>query len=161
MCLALRKTGELKVTAQVFSALLAIVLGVGASVLYFAGTNWLLDTGLKDTRRNGQLVSREMTLPSPPRVMLALDLSLSDDELPVLEDDSPQMRRKVRQLAIERAVCLAASMICDAYLHGYQIGLAVLGAPAPVFAVHHSLPHRARMLEALAQVDPDGSAAGC
>ena len=46
-------------TAQVFSALLAIVLGVGASVLYFAGTNWLLDTGLKDTRRNGQLVTRD------------------------------------------------------------------------------------------------------
>ena len=44
---------------QVFGALVAIVLGVGLSVAYFAGTNWLLDTGLKDTRRNGQLVIRE------------------------------------------------------------------------------------------------------
>ena len=44
---------------QVLGALVAIVLGVGLSVAYFAGTNWLLDAGLKDTRRNGQLVIRE------------------------------------------------------------------------------------------------------
>jgi len=47
------------VTGQVFSGLLAIVLGVGVSVLYFAGTNWLLDVGLRDTTRDGKLVSRE------------------------------------------------------------------------------------------------------
>lgn len=46
-------------TGQVFSGLLAIVLGVGVSVLYFAGTNWLLDVGLRDTTRDGKLVSRE------------------------------------------------------------------------------------------------------
>ena len=44
---------------QVFSGLLAIVLGVGVSVLYFAGTNWLLDVGLRDTTREGRFVSRE------------------------------------------------------------------------------------------------------
>ncbi len=44
---------------QVFNALLAIVLGVGVSVLYFAGTNWMLDAGLRDTTREGRLVSRE------------------------------------------------------------------------------------------------------
>lgn len=44
---------------QVLSGLLAIVLGVGVSVLYFAGTNWMLDVGLKDTTREGRFVSRE------------------------------------------------------------------------------------------------------
>jgi len=47
------------VTGQVFTALLAIVLGVGVSVLYFAGTNWMLDAGLGDTTREGRFVSRE------------------------------------------------------------------------------------------------------
>ena len=44
---------------QVFGALVAVVLGVGLSVAYFAGTNWLLDTGLKDTEHDGKLVIRE------------------------------------------------------------------------------------------------------
>ena len=44
---------------QVFNALLAIFLGVGASIFYFAGTNWLLDSSLKDTERDGKFVSRE------------------------------------------------------------------------------------------------------
>jgi len=47
------------VAGQVLSGLLAIVLGVGVSVLYFAGTNWMLDVGLKDTTREGRFVSRE------------------------------------------------------------------------------------------------------
>jgi len=47
------------VAGQVFNALLAIFLGVGASIFYFAGTNWLLDSSLKDTERDGKFVSRE------------------------------------------------------------------------------------------------------
>ena len=53
----------------------------------------------------------------------------------------------------ERCICLAASMACDAYLHGYQIGMSVIGVPSVPFPVHHSLPHRTRMLEALSQLD--------
>ncbi|MEM8915638.1 MAG: sugar ABC transporter permease [Pseudomonadota bacterium] len=44
---------------QIFFAILAIVLGVGASILYFAGTNWILDAALADTKRNGKFHSRE------------------------------------------------------------------------------------------------------
>lgn len=44
---------------QIFGALLAIVLGVGASILYFAGTNWILDTALADQTRDGKFHSRE------------------------------------------------------------------------------------------------------
>ncbi|MBL4701969.1 MAG: hypothetical protein JKX85_11995, partial [Phycisphaeraceae bacterium] len=53
----------------------------------------------------------------------------------------------------ERCICLAASLVCDAYLHGYQIGMSVIGVPSMPFPVHHSLPHRTRMLEALSQLD--------
>ncbi len=44
---------------QVFGALLAIILGVGGSILFFAGTNWMLDTALPDSTRNGAYHSRE------------------------------------------------------------------------------------------------------
>ncbi len=44
---------------QIFGALLAIVLGVGASILYFAGTNWMLDTALADKTTDGKFHSRE------------------------------------------------------------------------------------------------------
>ena len=86
----------------------------------------------KRSARTGELVAREMTQPSPPRVMVLLDLRDPDDE------------------AKENAISLTASLICDAHFHGYQIGLAVAGARCTVFPVHHSLPHRTRMLEALA-----------
>lgn len=47
---------------QLFSALVAIVLGVGVSILYFSGTNWALDTFLGDRRgADGRLLSRETT----------------------------------------------------------------------------------------------------
>jgi alpha-glucoside transport system permease protein len=46
---------------QIFSALSAIVLGVGALVLYFFGSNWILDTLIPDRAEpNGQVLeSRE------------------------------------------------------------------------------------------------------
>ena len=47
---------------QLFSALVAIVLGVGFSILYFSGTNWALDTFLGDQRTaDGRVLSRETT----------------------------------------------------------------------------------------------------
>ena len=110
----------------------------------------------KRTAKTGQLVSREMTMPSPPRVMLALDLHLPQ-VVAAWADASQDDQRRLCDLAIERAVCLAASIVCDSYSNGYQIGMIVLGADVPVFAVHHSLPHRTRMLEALARVEPQVS----
>ena len=45
---------------QIISALLAIILGVGVMLLYFYGSNWLLDTLLPDTRgAGGRYVSRQ------------------------------------------------------------------------------------------------------
>ncbi len=95
----------------------------------------------KHSAKTGRLVSREMTQSAPPRVMLGLDLrdvDWSDDRTPD---------------RVELAISLAASLVCDAYLHGYHVGLVVFGLVCPAFTVHHSLPHRTRMLEALAAID--------
>jgi uncharacterized protein (DUF58 family) len=125
----------------------------------------------KHTARTGNLVAREMTQPSPPRVMLLLDLTAGGDraagrgqhaagEHPNAGGRHTQRAslpdRKTSASATgneERAVSLAASLICDAYFHGYQIGLAVAGVRCTTFPVHHSLPHRTKMLEALASLD--------
>jgi len=112
--------------------------------------------------RTGDLVAREMTKPSPPRMMVMLDLS---HRLPGVEATGRQSRRGPRrsgppealspqQALEEQAVALAASLICDGYLHGFQVGLAVKGPPCPVYMPHHSLPHRARLFEALARLVP-------
>jgi uncharacterized protein (DUF58 family) len=115
----------------------------------------------KRTARTGQLVSREMTQPSPPKIMVALDLS---DPALHIQIDKPsgkksghpdQLENHDHQIDqhIEQAISLTASLVCDAYFHGYQIGLAVMGVPFTPFPVHHSLPHRTKMLEALSQLD--------
>src|SRR5690606_14575288 len=107
-----------------------------------------------------ELIAREMTQPAPPQVMLALDLTQTPPPAAAAGNGSGRKGRadkaepgREHADAIERAISLAASVVCDAHLNGYQIGLAVLGAPAPPFPVHHSLPHRTRMLEALARLD--------
>jgi len=104
----------------------------------------------KRSARTGQMITREMTQPSPPKIMVALDLT----GLPTTAGASlrPDEQEK-HDNAIEHAVSLTASLVCDAYFHGYQIGLVVLGVPFTPFPVHHSLPHRTKMLEALAQLD--------
>ncbi|HEX7009724.1 MAG TPA: DUF58 domain-containing protein [Phycisphaeraceae bacterium] len=116
----------------------------------------------RHSARTGQLISRDMTHPSPPRLMLLLDLEGHTGSAAQSAESASRGRRRWRRKRrgqesqpppAELAISLAASLICEAYLHGYQIGLAVAGTPAPVFPIHHSLPHRTRMLEALARLD--------
>jgi uncharacterized protein (DUF58 family) len=169
----------------------------------------------KHTARTGDLVAREMTQPTPPRLMLLLDLtaanSLSLEAEGRAEDarrrglgpdnsehkhanhpppappsreggqtartQTPAWRRWLRVLIYgkggdgaddepdrrdpaEQAISLAASLVCDAHFHGYQLGLAVRGARCQSFPIHHSLPHRTRLLEALAQVELDAASPG-
>jgi len=93
----------------------------------------------KHSAKTGNLVTREMTQPSPPRMMIGLDVEGVD---PHAQDE-----------AIEQAVSFAASLVCDAYLNGYQVGLIVWGADCRPFPAHHSLPHRTKILEALARLE--------
>ncbi len=117
----------------------------------------------KRSARTGKLVSREMTLPSPPKIMLLLDLRMGAVKLPPTDGKRQRSSAEVARLTedgqrqqlvlLERAVSLAASLVCDAYFHGYQVGMTVWGTVCVPFPVHHSLPHRTKMLEALAQLD--------
>lgn len=122
----------------------------------------------KRTARTGEMVAREMTQPTPPRMMVLLDLTRTAEAVEAgagrPEPEPAGRRRRAHRRrredlrspaarAEDRAISLTASLICDAYFHGCQIGLAVIGAACPVFSVHHSLPHRTRMLEALARLD--------
>jgi uncharacterized protein (DUF58 family) len=111
----------------------------------------------KRTARTGDLVTRELTQPSPPRIMIALDLS--DLPKPPPNGNGHGKRRKKAaepdpmHSDIERAVSLTASLVCDAHFNGYQAGLVVLGVNSLPFPIHHSLPHRTKMLEALSMLD--------
>ncbi|MEM9418238.1 MAG: DUF58 domain-containing protein [Planctomycetota bacterium] len=110
----------------------------------------------KRTARTGELVAREMTMPRPPSMSLVLDLR----ETPPMSVGSTRQAKQGlvedaasgRQLE-ERVVSLAASLICDAYLRGFRVGMRVLGPQCPNFAPRHSLLHRTQLLEALAEMD--------
>ncbi len=122
----------------------------------------------KRTARTGQLISREMTQPSPMKLMLGLDLRPLEQRASFRataseQSDNPASSTTNDGLSleiaegydeqVERAISLAASVICDAHLRRCQVGLVVTGVPCQVFPLHHSLPHRTRMLEALSLLD--------
>ena len=109
----------------------------------------------KGTARSGELVSRELTHPSPPRMMVLLDFTSLDTLRAALPQttDSDNGEAISPDEHVERAISLAASIVCDAHLRGHLIGLAMLGVPMQVFPMHHSLPHRTKLLDALATVD--------
>ncbi len=120
----------------------------------------------RHSAKTGQIICRELTQPSPPRLVLALELAPLDPEH---DAAAPPGRRffffrrpttvaKPHSAGLdnanERALALAASIICGAHLQGFQVGMVVSGMPGMVFRAHHSLPHRARLLEALSLLDP-------
>lgn len=93
----------------------------------------------KHSARIGKLVSRDMTRLTPPKLMVVVDLNRKDWQ----ETES-----------CERAIAFAASLICEAHLEGFEVGLMVEGIPFPVFPPHHSRWHRSRMLHGLGELDP-------
>lgn len=108
----------------------------------------------KHSAKVGKLVSRELTQPVPPSLVIYLDLSAfarMDNEDKPRPIDTEAMRR------IDRAVDLAASLVCDAYQAGYRVGLIINGVDEPAMRAHHSLPHRGKLLQTLAKLTP-GSA---
>jgi len=107
------------------------------------------------TARTGEFVSKEMTQPSPPKVMVCLDLTNRpvDSDSPIDEDEDSADGPGVPRTLTERAISLAASVICEAYYRGHQVGMCVQGAPCMPFPVEHNTAHRIKMLESLARLD--------
>lgn len=110
----------------------------------------------KRSSRRGQLVTREYTRPGPPRIDMVLDLTpvqaVPDEDTQHIQPPEPTSSKPWEEDPFECAVALAASVVCEAYLIGYEIGMTVLGADCPSFPARHSPAHRARMLDALAQL---------
>lgn len=98
------------------------------------------------------MVSREHEMPRSPKVNITLDLTAPTDANVKLHraDDDPL---DLPESPVERAISLAASLICEAYLHGCEIGMTIKGVEGPSFRAHHSLPHRTQMLDALCRLD--------
>lgn len=90
----------------------------------------------RHSARIGQLVSREMTRLSPPRVMVVLDVRNRP-----LDDDQA-----------EQAISFAASLLNSAYRANDEVGLVVAGARCPSFRPQHSRWHQMRMLQALGEL---------
>ncbi len=114
----------------------------------------------KRTARTGELITRELNIATPPRVMINLDLTalpagqrLDEPGAAREEVNQAQMANPVLLDQAEEAVSLTASLICDAYNRGYQIGLSVTGMHTQPFPVYNSFSHRQRMLESLAMLD--------
>jgi len=104
----------------------------------------------KHSAKTNKLLSRELTQPIPPTLAILLDLSAYS---PSTDDGDVPKISEEQQLEVDRAVALTASLICDAYVTGYRIGLMVSGAQGEPLRPHHSLPHRARALEMLANLE--------
>ncbi|MEM1354465.1 MAG: DUF58 domain-containing protein [Planctomycetota bacterium] len=103
----------------------------------------------KHSAKTGELRSRQLTQPVPPSLIIMLDLS---NYAPANQDDAVPQRTAEDEYAIDRAISLAASLACDAYLAGYRVGLNIDGADTMPLRPHHSHPHRAAILETLALV---------
>lgn len=92
-----------------------------------------------------QIITIERTEPSPPKVRVLVNLA---DPLP---DD--ERERDAALEAAERAISLAASIVRAADLEGFEVGLHVLGSPAPPIPPRRNHWHMTRLFGALAQVD--------
>lgn len=105
----------------------------------------------KHSARTGKLLSRELTQPVPPTITILLDLGMfarASLDAPPRELGEDQLRQ------VDRAVALTASLICDAFIAGYRVGLTVSGAEGDPLKPHHSQPHRTLALERLARLVP-------
>ena len=119
---------------------------------YRPGDNYKL-IDWKHSAKVSRLVSREMTQPRPPRMMILLDLRLPDHS-----DTNPQREPVDKNLwtaCQEEAINLAGSLIREAFLHNLHVGLAIAGAAGNAIPMYHSKSHRQRLLDTLAMIEFD------
>jgi len=99
----------------------------------------------KHSARTGKLVCRDMTRMTPPKLMILLDV---------------RHRGPWPYERAERALSFAASLVVQAYMEGFDVGLSVAGASCPAFAPHQGRIHRTRILHALGELDFTSSVIG-
>ncbi len=96
---------------------------------YRAGDN-VRSIHWRSTARTGRLTIREMASNAPPQMIIVLNL--------------PQLRTTANAaVEIERAVELAASLLCYAFLENFAVALAIPGQPTEAPPIPHMGRERA------------------
>jgi uncharacterized protein (DUF58 family) len=106
----------------------------------------------KRTANRDEFVCIERAHPTPPKLRVMLNLTRSTDQLAVNAREAVSARDLE-----EQSISLAASIIHAADLAGYEVGLTVLGMPAPPMPVRRGHWHRNKMMAALAAIELDGA----
>lgn len=104
----------------------------------------------KRTANRDQLLVIERTRPDPPRIRVAVNLTVATADLGV-QDDEPVNAADLE----EAAISLAASIILAADQEGFEVGLSILGLPGASLPVRQTGRHRDRLLSELARIDLD------
>ena len=114
---------------------------------YRAGDN-IRSIHWRSTARTGQLTIREMASNAPPQMVIVLDLRRWRDHPDALVGpDGPGQ--------VERAIELAASLLCYAFLENFAVALAVAGSGSDVPPIPQmGREARATLLHRLAILDP-------
>ena len=109
-----------------------------------------------------QLVCVERSLPSPPRLRIVLNLTVTTADLAANKSTgtSPQQADVAPHSSLgreleERAIILAASIAHLAHEEGMEISLTALGTSTPRMAMRRSHWHLHRIMAALASIDLD------
>ena len=103
----------------------------------------------KRTANRDQLLCIERTRPNPPRLSIVLDLLRPTGAL--AEGGDLAAARALE----EDAISLAASIVHEADLAGFEVGLTLLGVDRAPVPARHSQWHRNRIMAALAEIDLD------
>jgi uncharacterized protein (DUF58 family) len=110
----------------------------------------------KRTARTDQLITIERTSPSPAKLRVILDLTEhggrprhSGAESSRAAPSAPHERHDLE----ERAISLAASIVHEADLEGYEIGLTILGLPVAPIPLRRNRWHFNKIMAALAEID--------
>ena len=97
----------------------------------------------RSSARTGRMVVREMTSDTPPTMIVVLDIR------PWADVSDGRMQS-------ERAIELAASLICHGIQDNFAVGLLIAGSPvAAPRAISSGRTHRDQLLEALALINID------
>jgi uncharacterized protein (DUF58 family) len=108
---------------------------------YRAGDN-IRSIHWRSTARRGSLMIREMAANAPPQLIVVLNLRTWRDR-----DDGPEK--------LERAIEVAASLICYGYFENFAVGLAIAGiADEVAVAPRMGRDARGTMLRQLALIEP-------
>ena len=121
---------------------------------YRAGDN-IRSIHWRSTARTGQLTIREMSANAPPQLIVVLDLRhWREDPAALITPDSPDHGGGGGK--IERAIELAATVLCYAFLENFAAALAVAGSGTDIPPIPQmGREARATLLHQLAILNPE------